>query len=66
MVPQSDWDYSNNILKYKPDYFIHGDDWLAEPTYLRENVLKVLSTYGGKLIEIPTKGLTSITSQIII
>ena len=60
VVPQSDWDYSNNILKYKPDYFIHGDDWLAEPTYLRENVLKALSTYGGKLIEIPhTKGLTS-------
>ena len=27
VVPQNDWEYSKNILKYKPDIFIHGDDW---------------------------------------
>ena len=27
IVEQKNWDYSENIKKYKPDYFIHGDDW---------------------------------------
>ena len=27
VVPQNEWDYSKNIIKIKPDYFIHGDDW---------------------------------------
>lgn len=60
VVPQGDWDYAKNILLYKPDYFIHGDDWLSEPTYLRENTINALSTYGGNLIEIPhTEGISS-------
>jgi len=60
VVPQGEWDYSKNVLLYKPDYFIHGDDWLAEPTYLRENIIKALKSYGGNLVEIPhTKGLSS-------
>lgn len=61
VVPQTDWDYSFNILKYKPDYFIHGDDWLFnKDKWLRENVIKALNSYGGKLIEIPyTKVVSS-------
>ena len=27
IVEQNSWDYSQNVRKYKPDYFIHGDDW---------------------------------------
>ena len=61
VVPQADWDYSFNILKYKPDYFIHGDDWLFnKDKWLRENVIKALNSYGGKLVEIPhTKNVSS-------
>ena len=27
VVPQDDWSYVPNLVKYKPDYIIHGDDW---------------------------------------
>ena len=27
VIPQSTLDYSNNLLKLKPDYVVHGDDW---------------------------------------
>ena len=27
IVEQKNWDYTENINKYKPDFFIHGDDW---------------------------------------
>ena len=61
VVPQNDWSYVPNLLKYKPDYIIHGDDWLEGPDkYIRDEVFKVMDGLGGKVIEIPyTKGITS-------
>ncbi len=61
VVPQDDWSYVPNIVKYKPDYIIHGDDWLQGPDkYIRDEVFKVMEAMGGKVIEIPyTKGITS-------
>lgn len=61
VVPQDDWSYVPNLLKYKPDYIIHGDDWLEGPDkYIRDEVIKVMESLGGKVIEIPyTKGITS-------
>lgn len=61
VVPQDDWSYVPNLVKYKPDYIIHGDDWLEGPDkYIREEVFKVMDALGGKVIEIPyTKGITS-------
>ena len=61
VVPQDDWSYVPNLVKYKPDYIIHGDDWLEGPDkYIREEVFKVMESLGGKVIEIPyTKGITS-------
>lgn len=61
VVPQDDWSYVPNLLKYKPDYIIHGDDWLEGPDkYVRDEVIKVMESLGGKVIEIPyTKGITS-------
>ena len=35
IVPQKEWDYAPNIKKYKPNFMIHGDDWLEGP-FLRE------------------------------
>lgn len=61
VVPQDDWGYVPNLVKYKPDYIIHGDDWLEGPDkYIRDEVFKVMEGLGGKVIEIPyTKGITS-------
>lgn len=61
VVPQDDWSYVPNLVKYNPDYIIHGDDWLEGPDkYIRDEVFKVMESLGGKVIEIPyTKGITS-------
>ncbi len=63
VIPQNEWDYSINIRKIKPDFFVHGDDWKEMSNY-RENIINVLNEYGGNLIEIPyTEGISS--SKII-
>ncbi|SFW16874.1 phosphoenolpyruvate mutase [Prevotellaceae bacterium HUN156] len=61
VVPQDDWSYVPNLLKYKPDYIIHGDDWQQGPDkYLRDEVFKVMEKLGGEVIEIPyTKGISA-------
>ena len=61
VVPQDDWSYVPNLLKYRPDYIIHGDDWIeGTDKYIREEVFKVMKKLGGEVIEIPyTKGVTS-------
>ena len=54
VVEQNRLSYKDNLLKYKPDYVVHGDDWMTgfqQP--IREEVIAVLNTYGGKLIEFP-------------
>lgn len=58
---QSEWDYSPTILKYKPDFMIHGTDWLEGPLApYRDLAIKALNSYGGKLIEIEyTKNVSS-------
>ena len=60
VIAQETQDYSINLKKIKPDYMIHGDDWKSgNMSHIRKNCLKVLKTYGGKLVEIPyTKGVT--------
>ena len=61
VVPQEEWSYVPNLLKLKPDYIIHGDDW--KTNYLkgiREEVFEVMKKIGGEVIEIPyTKGINS-------
>lgn len=61
VVPQREYCYSKNILKYKPDYMIHGDDWkFGYQKNLRKNAIKALKKFGGKLIEVPyTRGVSS-------
>jgi phosphoenolpyruvate phosphomutase len=61
VVPQEDWSYINNLRKYKPDYIIHGDDWLSGPlSDIRLQVYEVMNEWGGKVIEIPyTHGINS-------
>lgn len=61
IVAQDEWSYVPNLLKYKPDYIIHGDDWLYGPDkYIRDEVFKVMEKLGGEVIEIPyTKGISA-------
>lgn len=61
IVPQDDWSYVPNLVKYKPDYIIHGDDWKeGSAKYLRDEVYKVMESLGGQVIEIPyTKGISA-------
>lgn len=61
IVPQDEWSYVPNLLKYKPDYIIHGDDWVYGPDkYIRDEVFKTMEKLGGEVIEIPyTKGISA-------
>lgn len=61
VVPQSEWDYAPNLRRYRPDFMVHGDDWLEGPLApYRKRALEALAEFGGKLIEIPyTKGVSS-------
>lgn len=52
IVFQNSMMYNDIIPRIKPDYVIHGDNWKTGPeSAIRENVIKLLSEYGGKLIE---------------
>lgn len=54
VVEQKDLSYKENLLKYKPDYVVHGDDWKSgyqKP--IREEVIEILASYGGELVEFP-------------
>lgn len=54
VVMQENLSYRENLLKYKPDFVVHGDDWVSgfqKP--VRDEVIEVLETYGGKLVEFP-------------
>ena len=61
VVAQNEWEYSKNILKLKPNYMVHGDDWkFGNDKDLRNSTIKALNKVGGKLIEIPyTKNISS-------
>ena len=46
--------YDEVIAKLKPDFVIHGDNWLSgQLKPVRDNVEKLLSAYGGKIIDVP-------------
>ena len=54
VVEQKTLSYKKNLLKLKPDYVVHGDNWVngyQEP--IRQEVIEILKTYGGKLVEFP-------------
>ena len=54
VVEQSSLSYKENLVKYQPDYVLHGDNWkIGFQKPIREEVCSVLASYGGKLIELP-------------
>ena len=61
VVAQETLDYVPNLRKLKPDFVVHGDDWqTGVQASVRADVIKVLSEWGGELIEVPyTEGISS-------
>jgi len=61
VVPQEAWSYVPNLIKYKPDYIIHGDDWKSNYlSKIRDEVFEAMKAWGGEVIEIPyTQGINS-------
>jgi phosphoenolpyruvate mutase len=54
VIPQKTLSYADNLRMLKPDYVVHGDDWVTgiqKP--IRDEVVEVLKEYGGQLIEFP-------------
>ncbi len=53
VVVQRNVMYDDVISEIKPDYVIHGDNWKEGPeSIIRDNVIALLSEYGGELIEV--------------
>ncbi len=54
VVVQEQIMYDKIIEKLRPDYVIHGDNWNIGPNRcIRDNVVSLLSKYGGELIDVP-------------
>ena len=54
VIVQDDIMYDKVIHELKPDYVIHGDNWLEGPMKaIRNNVASLLAEYGGKVIDVP-------------
>ena len=54
VVAQRTLSYRENLEKYHPDIVVHGDDWCTgfqQP--VRDEVVSILASYGGKLVEYP-------------
>ena len=52
VIQQSTHDYVPNLVKLKPDFVIHGDDWkIGVQKKVRERVLKTIKKWGGRLVE---------------
>lgn len=54
VVIQSDIFYDEVLRELRPDYVMHGDNWLeGYQKPVRERVIQVLAEWGGQLVEVP-------------
>ena len=48
VVPQTTLDYVPNLMRIKPDYVLHGDDWKqGVQKETRQQVINTLAQWGG-------------------
>lgn len=46
--------YEEILKEIRPDYVIHGDNWVKGPmNAIRQNVIESLGKWGGELVEVP-------------
>jgi len=56
IIPQNSASYKENLETFRPDYVVHGNDWIyGNQRKYRNEVIELLNTWSGKLIEIPYK-----------
>lgn len=54
VVPQTEVSYKKILKSLKPDIVVHGDNWKNDNLKpVRDECIKLLSEYGGELIEFP-------------
>lgn len=54
VVLQEQMHYDDVIELIHPDYVVHGDNWKEGPeSSIREHVEKLLSAYGGQVVDVP-------------
>lgn len=54
VVEQKTLSYRENLEMFQPDIVVHGDDWTSGiQKSIRDEVVSVLASYGGRLIEYP-------------
>lgn len=54
VIEQRTLSYKENLVKLQPSIVVHGDDWttgIQKP--IRDEVVSVLDSYGGRLVEYP-------------
>jgi len=61
VMPQTTLDYVPNLLRLKPHYVVHGDDWqFGVQAATRQRVIETLRLWGGELVEPTyTEGISS-------
>ena len=61
VISQDTLDYTENLLKVRPDYVVHGDDWKTGiQSTVRNKVIDTIKEWGGELIEPSyTEGISS-------
>jgi phosphoenolpyruvate phosphomutase len=53
VIPQFEASYKRNLVKLKPAYVVHGDDWRYNfHKKYRDEVINLLKKWNGKLIEV--------------
>ena len=53
LIPQDTASYQQNLLSLRPDFVVHGNDWVNNNhSKYRQEVIDVLSAWGGELIEV--------------
>jgi cytidyltransferase-like protein len=65
VIPQTSLDYTENLLRLRPSFVVHGDDWQrGVQAPIRDRVMQCLFQWSGQLIEVPyTTGISSKTVQ---
>ncbi len=54
VIVQEDIKYDKVVEEIKPDYVIHGDNWLTGPMKtIRDNVAELMEKTGGQIIDVP-------------
>jgi phosphoenolpyruvate phosphomutase / 2-hydroxyethylphosphonate cytidylyltransferase len=61
VIAQETLDYTANLIKLKPHFVLHGDDWTTGVQKdTRQKVIETLKNWGGELVEVPyTQGVSS-------